>query len=274
MKRPIALSLLAAALLASGCRSPFPALELELLLPPLPGVWEAAFPEVCYELAYVDARGREVSTHPSPWPAGAPGTPLALPARSYAPVVVTPVVPSLGLRLRPAGALSPLDVEPGGRRLVASWERGAVALLVRRLLRGGVPSIPADALDVERLAGEMTAQGDGDPWNVDVDALVASIVESAGACWECRRFTVPRIAIPAAELPGGPDSTDYVWDNALRAAAACFDDENGRRWLVLEAVPLGLHRLFPRVLEARAPQWLDLCVTPTEAAWVRRSPDP
>ncbi len=275
MKPRRILSLLAAALLASGCGSPFSSLELELLLPPLPEVWEAAFPEVWYELSYVDARGRPVSADPSPWVAGVWGAPLALPARAYAPVVVTPVVPSLGVRLRPAGAMSPLDVEPNTRRLTASWERGTVALLVRRLLAGrGMAAIPADALDVERLAREMTARGDGDPWSVDVEALIGSIVQSAGASWECRRLAVRQVLIPAAELPGGTEGTEFVWDNPFCAAAVCLDDEGGGRALALEEVPLGLHRLFPRVLATGAPQWLDLCVTPEEAAWVRRSPDP
>jgi hypothetical protein len=268
VKSKIVLSLLAGALLTAGCGTPFPSLELELLLPPLPEDWEAAFPEVCYELAYVDARGQAVRTGASPWVAGAPGTPLLLPARAYSPVVVTPVVPSLGVRLRPAGALSPLDVEPGSRRLAASWERGTLALVVRTLLGEGASSIPPEALDVERLAREVAARGDGDPWRVDVEALIASVVESAGSGWECRRLATRQVVIPDAE------ATEYVWDNALRAAAVCLDDDEGGRSLVLEAVPLGLHRLFPRVLLTSAPQWLDLCVTPTEAAWVRRSPDP
>jgi hypothetical protein len=243
------------------------------MLPPLPEAWGASLGEIGYEVVSTDLQGERQSWAGSPWVEGQLGASVRLLANAYSAVVVTPLVSATGLRLRPAGAVFPLDVESDQRSLRVSWERGAAALLVDRLLAGAsVPAVPAGTLDVERVARDMELRGDGDAWSVDAEALLASIVASGGRSWECRRLPSRRVSIPARDLPGWPNAVGYVRDDALVSPVSPTDVGDGLEELVVEAVPVGFHRLFAIPGDAGAPcvEWLDLSVTEGEVVWLTR----
>lgn len=247
-------------------------MELALELPALPDAWARAFREVDCRLELADAAGTELPVSVSPWTAGVLEVRIELPAGSCSPVLAVPVIPELGLELRPAGAISPIDVDTRTRTLRASWERGAAAELLARLIAGsGAAAVPPEALDVERLARDMERHGEGDPWRVDAGAIVRSLQASGWTDWSCPRLPSRRVLLPVTDLPAPPSDRGYVRDDPFAGACGLATGEDGLEALDLGEVPVGFHRLFAARPEAAQERWLDLSVTAAEAAWIARS---
>ena len=256
----------------AGCRLAKASLALDLELPSLPPAWLAALGEVDGEVSFRDPAGSDVTIRLSPWSEGAAGLEVELTPGAYTAVLVTPVAVASQVRMRPAGAVFPLDVELDSSRLLVSWERGCAAWVLAKLLErtdlGGL--VPGD-LDFERVAGIIEDKGEGDPWRVDTSALLHSLTCSPDDTPVCRLLPSIQVRIPGADLPRGggvPPAPTYVIDDPLFGPIDYGDDEGE---LIVEALPSGFHRLFasdPRTGPAGG--WLDLLVTEREAAWIRR----
>ena len=153
----------------------------EVQLPAVPAAWRHL--AIVLRLTVVDARDGTEQRLPD----ALPGSVAVLPISRYTAsvIVAEPVVlgpagagsrnpghPSPGvLRLRPAGAVVPLDVGAGGV-LQVSWERGVLAALILDLWRGGAnPWL----LDIGRLDRELRARAGADPWALDRDAILAAL---------------------------------------------------------------------------------------------------
>ena len=149
-------------------------------LPEMPGAWQHF--AIILRLTAVDGSDGTVQRLPD----ALPGSVVVLPVgRHTATVVVAePVVvgpagtrgrgasrsPSL-LRLRPAGAVVPLDLDAGGV-LQVTWEHGVLATLILDLWRGGAnPWL----LNIERLDRELRERAGADPWALDRSAILAAL---------------------------------------------------------------------------------------------------
>ena len=138
-----------------------------------------------------------------------PGSVVVFPISSHTatviyaePVVVGPAgagnrggLPPAAPRLRPAGAVLPLDAGADGA-LQVSWERGVLAALILDLWRGGAnPWL----LNLERLDRELREHAGADPWSLDRGAILAALQAgemSASAIRQSPKHTVS-LALPA-----------------------------------------------------------------------------
>lgn len=153
----------------------------EVYLPELPEAWRHF--AIILRLTAVDARdGTEQQL-----PDALPGSVAVLPIGRHTatvivaePVVVGPagagsrsaaIIAPEALRLRPAGAVVPLDVDANGG-LQVTWERGVLATLILDLWRGGAnPWL----LNIERLDRELRARAGADPWALDRSAILTAL---------------------------------------------------------------------------------------------------
>ena len=152
----------------------------EVYLPELPSGWRHF--AIILRLTVIDARGGAEQRLPD----ALPGSVVVLPIGRHTatvivaePVVVGPAgagsrsvkYNSPALRLRPAGAVVPLDVDAAGA-LQVTWERGVLATLILDLWRGGAnPWL----LNIERLDRELRMRVGADPWALDRDAILAAL---------------------------------------------------------------------------------------------------
>ena len=167
-------------------------------LPELPAAWSQF--TIILQLTAVDGRdGTEQRLSDA-----LPGSAVVLPVGRHTatvivaePVVTGPAgtngrgaaIPPTHLRLRPAGAVVPLDLGPDGM-LHVTWERGVLATLILDLWRGGAnPWL----LNIERLDQEIGERAGADPWALDRNAILAALQEgemSATVIRPRRRHTI------------------------------------------------------------------------------------
>ncbi|MCY4484117.1 MAG: hypothetical protein OXC12_14705 [Spirochaetaceae bacterium] len=150
-------------------------------LPAAPAAWQHF--AIILRLTAVDARDGTEQRLPD----AVPGSVAVLPIGRHTatvivaePVVVGPagagsrgalLPPEGALRLRPAGAVVPLDVSSDGV-LQVTWERGVLATLILDLWRGGAnPWL----LNIERLDRELRQRTGADPWALDRGAILAAV---------------------------------------------------------------------------------------------------
>ena len=150
-------------------------------LPALPAAWQHF--AIILQLTVVDGRDGAALRLPD----ALPGSTVAVPITSYTatvvlaePVVVGPAgaasrvanLSSSGFsRLRPAGAVVPLDIGDDGV-LQVTWEHGVLATLILDLWRGGAnPWL----LNIERLDRELRERAGADPWALDRGAILAAL---------------------------------------------------------------------------------------------------
>lgn len=215
-------------------------------LPEVPAVWRQF--SVILRLTVVDARGGTEQRLPD----AVPGSVAVLPiGRHTATVIVAePVVAGPAgagsrstnllapgvLRLRPAGAVVPLDVGADGV-LQVSWERGVLAALILDLWRGGAnPWL----VDIERLDRELRARAGADPWALDRDAILAALQagEMSASVIRPRPKHTVSLALPAGR---------WVWWNPW--ATPLHSD--GRTAFTIQ-LPAGYHLLVHDSGAARA----------------------
>ena len=164
-----------------GCNL-FPA-TLAVQLPALPAAWQHF--TIALQLTAVDGRDGTEQRLPD----AVPGSVVVLPLSSHTatviigrPMVVGPagagnrsvsLLPPGRLRLRPAGAVVPLDIGDDGVVQV-TWEHGVLATLILDLWRGGAnPWL----LNIERLDRELRQRAGTDPWSLDRGAILAALQE-------------------------------------------------------------------------------------------------
>ena len=149
-------------------------------LPAVPAAWRHF--AIILRLTAVDARDGTEQRLPDALPGSVTVLPLSRHAATVLvaePVVVGPagaggrrdsaVLPDL--RLRPAGAVLPLDIGADGVIRV-TWERGVLAALILDLWRGGAnPWL----VNIERLDRELRARSGADPWALDRGAILAAL---------------------------------------------------------------------------------------------------
>jgi hypothetical protein len=244
-------------LAVAGCSLPGPVLTLEVDLPPLPPAWAAAFGEPGFHLQWRASSGSLAEARGAPWVPGPCSQSVTVAAGAYVPVLAWVGDGLTDYALRPAGAVSPLDVA-GGDRLVLSFEQGAAAYLVNRLL-GGQPALPPEAVDVRRIADAIQDAGRGDPWQVDLDAILVSLADGK---LECRTQATAGVVLPTSALAAWPDAAAALW-------ASPFLPRLQPEQAVEAAI--GFHRLH---LCDGTGRWtggfLDLWVAPSEILWLTR----
>ena len=149
-------------------------------LPELPAQWRHF--AIVLQLTAVDGRDGAEQLLPD----ALPGSAVVLPVGRHTATVIAaePVIVGPAgtrghgdhrthhdLRLRPAGAVVPLDAGADGV-LRITWERGVLASLILDLWRGGAnPWL----LNIERLDREMRERAGSDPWALDRGAILAAL---------------------------------------------------------------------------------------------------
>lgn len=224
---------------------------LDVRLPGLPPVWQAAFGEPGYRLACRDPGGNPVETNGAHWVAGMIAATVTVAAGACTPILAWLDGPAVPAELYPAGAIVPLDVQPKGMIADLCFEQGAAAWTLWQLL-GPVAAIDTDRLDMVSLARKIRDTGQGDPWRVDLETLIVSVI--AGDPVVRRRETV------AVAAPG---TSTLAWDDPFAPPLT----EGG----VPVDTPVGFHRLYTLDTEGG---WtgsaLDLWVDPRETIWIER----
>ena len=230
----------------------------EVKLPGLPAAWQHF--SIVLQLTAVDGRDGTGQRLPD----AVPGSAIVLPVGRHRatvvlaePVIVGPAgtrnqedtrnmrPPGLNMnppvRLRPAGAVVPLDAG-NGAVLQVSWERGVLASLIVDLWRGGAdPSI----LNIERLDRELRERAGTDPWALDRSRILASLQAgemSVAAIRPLRTHTVN------LTLPAGRWAWWDPWATPLHS--------NGRTAFTIQ-LPAGYHLLIHDSGAARAVQVSD-----------------
>ena len=182
-------------------------------LPELPAAWSHF--RIILQLTVVDGRDGTEQRLPD----ALPGSAVVLPVGRHTatvivaePVIVGPagasgrgaVIPPPHLRLRPAGAVVPLDAGDDGV-LPVTWERGVLATLILDLWRGGAnPWL----LNIERLDRELRERAGADPWALDRSAILAALQAGEMSAAVIRSRPRHMVSLP---LPAGR----WVWWDPL-----------------------------------------------------------
>ncbi|TVQ38868.1 MAG: hypothetical protein EA384_08135 [Spirochaetaceae bacterium] len=221
-----------AALTLCGCELTRTAAEVTLKLPSLPAWITALSAEAAYEIEWLDEAGALQRRNVAP---GNRGSSVRLPKLSNTAVVAYPIIPatdgSKRYRLLPGGALFPHH-RSGSGRLNLSWDAGAVA---HAMLRIAVVTGHPEHYNAVRLHRELLARTEGDPWSVDLDALIDQLLAGGFRATSIRPAERFALEVPA---PTG------IWypENLLRAPLETVLTQQHAQ-LRLELEP-GLHRLF------------------------------
>lgn len=221
-------------LLLCACAFYSPGVSLTVHLPENPVHWQQAFPDLGFRILYptnhsggfasrrVDSRDR-VS--------------IPCPKVLFLPVLAYPNLPGHSIELPPAGGVYPLDCDTVGESIWLSWQRGAVAEILHRLWEQGVD---CSSVNVPRLAGEIAARCQGDPWTLDLQRICA------GLAVEEFRLTDIRLT-PSRDLLLEPGPGNWFLESPFRLQVSADADGS----LLLERVPLGAHTLFGNPPAAR-----------------------
>lgn len=218
--------ILSALIFLSGCDFFSHSTQVKLSLPPFPTHWQMAFDNLKYQLIL---SGPDGERQESIIPAGSGLVEVCISKKQNSSFLAYPLIGDDEIRLPPAGAIYPLNMGEGNT-LTLSWEQGVAALIVFRLIKGG---IDLSTFNARRFSDEIMQRGKPDPWNFDIDYIIEKIAMGA--------FRVTYIkAAPARdiELPVNPGS--WFTESPF---AGIIEIEEGET-LILEAVPLGYHYLF------------------------------
>ena len=214
-------------------------------LPALPAAWRHF--AIILRLTAVDGRAGTEQRLPD----ALPGSAVVLPVGRHTatvivaePVVVGPAgsrgrgatPPPPHLRLRPAGAVVPLDAGDDGG-VAVTWERGVLATLILDLWRGGAnPWL----LNIERLDRELRERAGADPWALDRSAILAAL--QAGEMSVAVIRPRPKHTV-SLSLPAGRWAWWDPWATPLRS--------DGRTAFTIQ-LPAGYHLLIHDSGAARA----------------------
>ncbi len=123
----------------------------------------------------------------------------------------------------------PLDCEPADT-ISLSWQHGALAEVLCRLWKQGVD---CSAINVARLAGEMSARCQGDPWALDLDRICAGLANGTFRVTDIR-------PAPCRTLLLEPGRGSWFLESPFSTPLSA--EANGS--LFLDNVPFGEHFLF------------------------------
>ncbi|TVR32379.1 MAG: hypothetical protein EA404_07545 [Spirochaetaceae bacterium] len=233
MKYSTLLLLSALVALLCGCELVGGETDVILSLPSLPG-WLGALPEdVGYQVEWLDASGQAQRRTIA---AASRQMVVRLPKLYNTAVLVYAVIPGDGngspyYRLLPGGALFPHHVLDSGR-MTLSWSAGAVACVMREL---SVLTGHPERYNAVRLQRELEQRTGGNPWSVNLEALVAQLLSGEFRVTSIRPAEKFRVGIA---VPAG------VWysENLLRPAEQTVAPQE-MPLLELE-LTRGMHRLF------------------------------
>jgi hypothetical protein len=131
--------------------------------------------------------------------------------------------------LRPAGGFYPLSLRDfqGQQVLEVTWQDGAAAMVVERLVREGRD---VSVFNVPRLRRFL--EESGDPWDVDLDAVAEKIARGEFSAWDIDR-------LPTREVEVFPGSGTWFLESPFSPSCTA---ENRR--IRLPTVSLGGHHLL------------------------------
>jgi hypothetical protein len=195
--------------------------EVRVLLPAPPVPWQIAFPRMSFSIVTRTAQGTE-QKGAQDW---------------HAPVAVTCArgvnIPVLAYpsreHLRPAGGFYPFSLRDfqGQQVLELTWQDGAAALVVERLVREG---LDVSLFNVPRLRKFL--EKSGDPWDVDLDTVAEKIARGEFNAWDINR-------LPTRDVDVFPGSGTWFLESPFSGS---WNVESGR--IRLATVSLGGHYLF------------------------------
>ena len=231
--RVVRLAMIAGMVSLSSCALAQPGQRAQVLLPPPPAHWQAAFPGLAFRLSARDGGGTPAQVIAQDWQqpveiecSRAVNTPIL--AWPFVPAgrAAVPVGPGL---LRPAGGFFPGGLRSfrGGQVIELSWEDGAAALVVDRVAAAGRD---VSRFNVPRLCRFLREKGD--PWSVDLDAAAQRIAEGEFTAWDLDR-------LPSRDARVTPGAGSWFLESPFSRPCAA---EQGV--LLLGDVPEGSHRLF------------------------------
>jgi hypothetical protein len=221
-------------LLLCACAFYSPGVSLTVHLPENPVHWQQAFPDLGFRILYPTNDSGGFATHQVD---SRDGVSLRCPKSLYLPVLAYPNLPGHSIELPPAGGVYPLDCDTVAESISLSWQRGAVAEILHRLWEQGVD---CSSINVPRLAEEIAARCQGDPWALDLERICA------GLAAEEFRLTDIRLA-PSRDLLLEPGPGDWFLESPFRLQISADTDGS----LLLKRVPLGAHTLFENPPAAR-----------------------
>jgi len=218
----------------SACALYSPGVSLAVRLPEAPVHWQQAFPDLGFRILYPTNDSGGFASHrvDSRDRLGIP-----CPKVLYLPVLAYPNLPGHSAELPPAGGVYPLDCDTVAECICLSWQRGAVAEVLQRLWEQGVD---CSTINVPRLAEEIAARCQGDPWALDLERICS------GLAAEEFRLTDIRLA-PSRDLLLEPGPGNWFLESPFRLQISADTDGS----LLLKSVPLGAHTLFKNPPEAR-----------------------
>jgi hypothetical protein len=237
-------ALLWALVFFTGCDLLDPCLDIILELPPLPEHSAAVFEIQAYKLVYPGVDGDLVTGY-----AAAEGgkIPIHLSKRYNSFVLAYPVITAWDIRLPPAGAVFPLQLErDGADTLVLTWEAGVAASVYERLWRQG---IDISCFNTARLLEVMKEKAPADPWAIDINLIAERIAAHDFSVYDVKLLPARDVAL---DVPGG----NWFLESPF---ALTLHNEPGSA-LGLTAVCYGFHRLFA----ADGSMRFDFCVSETD----------
>ncbi len=168
-----------------------------VIAPPVPSEWYMGSSydlQPLYRLRVTDELGR-IERH-EPWEKGAGRFELTVPKERITAVSYE-VSPLPGLWLKAAGGVYPLHREPNGT-LSVSYENGYLAELLHDLL-GRNPGAVRN-LNIGRLEREILERSDGNPWQLDREAILRRL--SSGSMRADAIRLLPATAVKLELLDG------------------------------------------------------------------------
>ena len=196
-------------------------------VPEPPEHWASAFADLGFIVVFTDCEARLQSvTLANPIRCAE----IACSKAGNSAVLAYPVTARDTGLLRPAGGLYPLDVVEGAghSRLALSWERGPVALLMRRLSDRGFDT---SLVNAGRLVSYISAHPD--PWALDLDGIAEKLIAGCFSVYDID-------LLPARDVSLAPGAGEWFLESPCAPAVKTADAEN----LLLPRLSFGMHALF------------------------------
>jgi hypothetical protein len=212
-----------------GCILELPLRErVELVMPAVPDYAVQKFGVPSFLVSYRDPGGEVEAIMV---PAGAPSVDISLPVKPVLPLLARPVFGGDETVLLPAGALYPAG-GGSGKSLSLTWENGFAAELLLRMEAAG---FPLDKFNAPRFFREAHTRGEGNPWNLDEEKIVAEL--------QGLSFRADRIKLKNT-FPVSLPVSGEVWfsHNVLTSPPVEKEGET----VDFGYLPAGYHRYYPR----------------------------
>ncbi|HUX20249.1 MAG TPA: hypothetical protein VMW69_03350 [Spirochaetia bacterium] len=180
-------------LVFSSCSLPLPhwwrSIEVELSLPDQPKWW-SNLGAISYLIVMENPPGNQSTLSLE---SGAAQAHVHITKGGPVPVLAYPLVGGRSDLLRPAGGIFPFSLDDRGA-LVLSFEDGFLSELLMPVTRAGDL---AGALNIARLQSEIWERSEGDPWVLDRDAILGTLVYGAMSSNRIKNLAAFRLEIEA-----------------------------------------------------------------------------